>query len=928
MRKLLLSLLLLCGVSLYAQVTTVPVFITKGYSDTIIINFNPNEGNKGMAQATQCYAHTGLITSESKSKSDWKYAPTWRSGLEKHKMTKVGDVWQLIIPNIYTYYGCPESIEILSMAFVFNDGKGGSLEGKTASYTDIFVDLVNADDFLTTLQPSANQIVNIGEEFVLKGFSSQAASLRFTINGALVAEGQGTELELKHIFEQTGVYDIEFAATNGDKTVSSYLSVTAVRATNEAKRPEGLQTGITYNSETSVTLCLYAGSKTEPARNVFVVGEFNNWQIKPEYQMYRDGFYFWLTIDNLMPGHEYAFQYKVIRADGVIKNISDPYSTKLLHPDDKYEPKTVDKTLKSYPNNSEADGYVTVINTRPTKYEWSDATLNFRRPDKNNLVIYELWIYDYTPSRSIAGLMDMLDYIQSLGVNAIELMPICEFDGNYNWGYSPNHYFAPDKAYGSETDYKKLIDECHKRGMAVIIDMVFNHGTGLNPQNKLYPYGADLAQNPYFNVIAPHSDNVYEDWNHDFPLTREMFTRALNYWIQEFHVDGYRMDLSHGFCGENCNSLMDNISHYYNNGVLAAEDYSAKGEPYFILEHWGSGMASERPKLVSQGMMCWSNTSNAYSQLAMGWPSDNNLTDANKKGYVSYCESHDEERNFYKVKMYGNGSPKTNYKTEGLSRIPITRAFSVLLQGPQMMYQYAELGYDYSINSTKGSSTISENNRTSIKEQPISLGWLEDSTRMAAYDEIAKVILLRTKLRPDIFTNGSIGNVKIQSGMVRSFSWTLGTERIIVVGNFNVEEPDNAASTYVAEQTVKPFTLAGVWYDYLNQEKLTATQNTEIILEPGEYRIFTNFQLDLPTVGVDLVSEQTAHVFPTVTTDRVRIDMPDMEAVSVVVYNLQGQQCGMFDKVNEISLAHLSAGMYMLQIASSHGIENVRVIKK
>ena len=94
--------------------------------------------------------------------------------------------------------------------------------------------------------------------------------------------------------------------------------------------------------------------------------------------------------------------------------------------------------------------------------------------------------------------------------------------------------------------YKTFIDECHKRGMAVILDMVFNHATGLNPMNKLYPYGSELAQNPWFNVTAPHSDNVYEDWNHGFEPAHEMFTRVFQYWLTEYKIDGFRLDLSHG----------------------------------------------------------------------------------------------------------------------------------------------------------------------------------------------------------------------------------------------------------------------------------------------------------------------------------------------------------------------------------------------
>ena len=239
----------------------------------------------------------------------------------------------------------------------------------------------------------------------------------------------------------------------------------------EQPRPAGVSNGIYYGADgTSVTLCTYAASKTQSAKRVFLIGDMTNWKLSADYQLYKDGNYFWITLTGLTPGQEYRFQYAVERADGVKKQISDLYSEKVLHPDDQYEPKKIDPDLLSYPAG--ADGYVTVIQPGKPAFQWSDATLNFQRPNKNNLIIYELWIYDYTEGRSLKGLMKRLDYIQNLGVNAVELMPICEFDGNYNWGYSPNHYFAPDKAYGTETMYKEFIDECHKRGMAVILDMV------------------------------------------------------------------------------------------------------------------------------------------------------------------------------------------------------------------------------------------------------------------------------------------------------------------------------------------------------------------------------------------------------------------------------------------------------------------------
>ena len=233
-----------------------------------------------------------------------------------------------------------------------------------------------------------------------------------------------------------------------------------------------------------------------------------DWRLSNDYQLFKDGNYFWIKLENLEKGKQYRFQYAVVRSDGVKKQISDLFSELLIHPDDKWEPRAVNPDIIGYPLRGADGGYVTVIQPGKPKFEWSDATLNFQRPKLNNLIIYELWVYDHTPERSIPGLMRRLDYLQNLGVNAIELMPITEFDGNNNWGYSPNHYFALDKAYGLPDQLKTFIDECHKRGMAVILDMVFNHATGLNPMNKLYPYGTDLAKNPWFNVSAPHPDNV------------------------------------------------------------------------------------------------------------------------------------------------------------------------------------------------------------------------------------------------------------------------------------------------------------------------------------------------------------------------------------------------------------------------------------
>lgn len=648
----------------------------------------------------------------------------------------------------------------------------------------------------------------------------------------------------------------------------------------ERQRPAGVSNGIYYGADgTSVTLCTYAASKTQSAKRVFLLGDMTDWKLSADYQLFKDGNYFWITLTGLTPGQEYRYQYAVERADGVKKQISDLYSEKVLHPDDQYEPKAVDPNLLDYPTGKGADGYVTVIQPGKPKYQWSDATLNFQRPNKNNLVIYELWIYDYTTGSngyggSLKGLMKRLDYIQNLGVNAIELMPICEFDGNYNWGYSPNHYFAPDRAYGSEEMYKEFIDECHKRGIAVILDMVFNHATGLNPMNKLYPYGTDLANNPWFNVTAPHSDNVYEDWNHGFEPAHEMFIRALKYWLTEYKVDGFRLDLSHGLCSDKANTSVGNLKDYYDKGVKAVSPTA-----YMICEHWGSNMGTERPQLISYGMQCWNNTTNAYCQTAMGWLKDGDgFGEANRDGYVSYCESHDEERMQYKCKKYGNGDLQTNTAAR-LGRIAENVAFNVLLNGSHMLWMWEEIGYDFSINcDVDHPNAENESYRCSKKPRPDAIGrnYFTQANRVAAFTKCAQVITLRTQLMPEVF-EGNPTSQNISSGaQLRKIQWG---SNVFAAANFDVTT--NQAVTLPS----------GTWYDYLDGATQASGTYT---LAPGELKVFTGTPVIAPTFSNIQKRDHTGiELTPSESFSKGQKILRDGQILILrgeKVYNVQGQE--------------------------------------
>ena len=217
----------------------------------------------------------------------------------------------------------------------------------------------------------------------------------------------------------------------------------------------------------------------------------------------------------------------------------------------------------------------------------------------------------------------------------------------------------------------------------------------------------------------------------------------------------------------------------------------------------------------------------------MGWlRGGHGFVNANKDGYVSYCESHDEERMQYKCKQWGNGAIKTDEGVR-LGRIAENVVFNVLLNGPHMIWQYEEIGFDFSINSSldKPNGT-SNDDRCSKKPRPENRGYFQDSRRMAQYAKVAQACQLRTRLLPEVFA-GNPTTVSVGSGKaVRTIQW--GSD-VFVVANFHPTSAQDAALP------------TGTWYDYYNGGT-SITGGTTLSLHAGEVRIFTGKTVELPEV--------------------------------------------------------------------------------
>ena len=960
MKKLLLIISsMLCSMAMWAQVFTEPTFVTSETNETFYVFYAPAQSNPEMANVAECYAHTGVITTASKSDSDWKHAPEWLDNSDKYKMTKDGDLWKLeITGGLKAYYGLADDEVVTKLAFVFRDATG-NVQGKTTGGTDIFYELFEAGVpavSITSPMDGALQVVN--NTIAVKGEASMKGLLEIKVNGESVITSENANIiEYNLLLEKTGSYEITLTLTEeGEIVAEDKVGFYVATPVIEKPVPAEYKEGINYHTDCdSITLVLRAPL----SKDVYIIGDFNDWTYNEDYHMYRSDVQledekaptrlFWRTIAVQDPTKKYGFQYLV---DGRVK-ISDPYSEVILDPwnDSKIISK-LDATLPKHPG-AKADGLVAVLEgpKAKEKYEWE--VTDFERPLPKDLVIYELLVRDFNSTQSLQAVINKLDYLKTLGINAIELMPVTEFDNNESWGYNPNHFFAYDKAYGKRNLYKQFVDACHKKGIAVIIDMVFNHATGQFPMAKLYWEGnATAKDNPWFNRVAKHPFNVFHDINHEYEGTRKYFKRVLQYWVEEYKVDGFRMDLTKGFTQTDYgdNGQNGDWSKYDASRIVILKDYcdaarAAHPDTYFIIEHLGAN--DEEVEYVNYGILPWRNMNHNYCQAAMGYASKSNFVEDNDlnyiksnqpnslggmftDGWVGYGESHDEERNMYKAVAYGDGNLQSeDAHAARMARVPAVIAFTTLIPGPKMLWQFQELGYDYSINHCSD-GRIDEDCRVGAKPIPWSLKWDKDPDRWAAYEKSGKVISLRTKnpemFRAENFTSVNLKGSSWDKPRRMDISYKDDTDAnkdvdIIVLANF---------SAIANVTTSASVSKVGTWYNYLTGEQFNIRRKDHVLtLKPGELLILTSRPLDNSIVSIDEAEadENTCIVLPTLAEDNITVIAKETPA-NIEVINLSGNVVAQAANTDNISIEGLAKGHYIVRVLIDNTISTHRIIKK
>jgi len=267
---------------------------------------------------------------------------------------------------------------------------------------------------------------------------------------------------------------------------------------------------------------------------VSLIGSFSDWQ---EIPMEKDEMGYFRTAIDLKDGvYEYKFRvqsHSWTRQPDEWVDVDDPYATE-LHPD------TCNCVIRVKDSQRIVDDYVWCHDDKPL-------------PDNNQLIIYELFISDFSglngdfnTKGQYEAVIEKLDYLCSLGVNAIELMPVNAAPPDSSWGYLPSFFFAPNPKYGSTKDLKRLIDTCHGLGMRVILDQLYNHSSENSPL-------LDIDRDYWYYHDRHHPERPEDYWGPEFNYANyderydrhpawELMGDVVRYWIEEYHIDGIRYD--------------------------------------------------------------------------------------------------------------------------------------------------------------------------------------------------------------------------------------------------------------------------------------------------------------------------------------------------------------------------------------------------
>ncbi|MEH2144876.1 alpha-amylase family glycosyl hydrolase [Nostoc sp.] len=419
-------------------------------------------------------------------------------------------------------------------------------------------------------------------------------------------------------------------------------------------------------------------------------------------------------------------------------------------------------------------------------------------PDNRELVIYEMHVADFTGDEvgldkrgKYLGIIAKLDYLVELGVNAIELMPVNEYPGNYSWGYKVRHFFATESSYGSTEDLKRLIDECHARGIRVFMDGIYNHTDEECPlmlidrnywyyEHMHYPEDPDNYWGPEFNY-----DNY--DKKLDVKPAWKYVGDVVQFFIQEYHIDGIRFD------------AVRQLANFEFLDWLAQQgkNHAAPKQFYNIAEHIPDTKTVVKPDGPLDG--CWHESFRYFivpyicgetfeiEQLKQ-------ILDPKQQGYaiatnvINYLATHDRERLLRELGDRGI------FDADAFQRAKLAAVLLMTAMGIPMLWMGEEFG-EYQLKS-----------EDVTKPQKINWSLLSGDQNRDLFKYYQKLIALRKQ------------NFALQSDNIKFFyentddkvlaytRWDEQNSRVVVVANFSDQN--------LTKYQIPNFPTAEYWQDW------------------------------------------------------------------------------------------------------------------
>lgn len=432
--------------------------------------------------------------------------------------------------------------------------------------------------------------------------------------------------------------------------------------------------------------------------------------------------------------------------------------------------------------------------------------------------------------------------------------------------------------------------------------------------------GRPSANNPWYNTQHnfqnPDAQWGY-DFNHESIHTRALIDSINSFWMKEYRVDGFRFDFTKGFSNTpfgpgDWGSAYD-ISRITNLKRMTDEIRKRKNNALVIFEHLADN--SEERELANYGILLWGNMNGSYRSAAKGISSDLTWGLHQSRNWtvphlISYMESHDEERILYDCLQTGlsQGAYDTRNFSIAIDRLKLNALFFLPLPGPKMIWQFGELGYDYSINY---------NGRLGVK--PVVWNYTENPVRYDLYKTKSRLAYLKQKY-DEFFSSVYQGNL---NGQLKWYRLSKGDNHVVVAGNFGLS----------AQQVSIAFPLQGTWYDYFGETTYEVTQpNQSLNLAPGQFKFLSTRKFDDPfkTTGTYHAYPQDRKlvIYPNPAQNYVTIQS-DSPVTDVVIRNLSGQAMyeGTFSGSRYlVPLEGFSKGIYVVSVTQGGHVFHEKLV--